>query len=121
MEVEPGITETLDGCAAMLQKSLLSSDLKAKSRDIVDTVICVGGSACFGGVPDRCEEQIASLRVSALPADLKFIAPADVAVRRHAAFVGGSIFACLGSFEAHVISKAEYDDAGPTVFTRRCP
>jgi actin-related protein len=40
--------------------------------------------------------------------------------RRFASFIGGSIMSSLGTFQQLWVSKAEYEDEGPSCVERRC-
>ena len=41
-------------------------------------------------------------------------------LRTYAAWIGGSILASLGTFQQMWISKAEYDESGPSIVHRKC-
>ena len=40
--------------------------------------------------------------------------------RKKAVWIGGSILACLSSFQQMWITKHEYDEEGPAIVHRRC-
>ena len=40
--------------------------------------------------------------------------------RKYMVWVGGSLLACLSSFQNMWIAKSEYDEAGPTIVHRKC-
>lgn len=47
--------------------------------------------------------------------------PNPLVERRFSVFIGGSILASLGSFQQMWLSKAEYDEHGPSLIHRKCP
>merc|ERR1719423_594664 len=40
--------------------------------------------------------------------------------RKYSVWIGGSILASLSAFQAMWITKAEYDEAGPSIVHRKC-
>ena len=48
---------------------------------------------------------------------VKVIAPPE---RQVSAWVGGSILASLSTFQQMWVTKAEYDESGPTIVHRKC-
>lgn len=48
---------------------------------------------------------------------IKVITPPE---RKYSVWIGGSILSSLTTFQQMWISKAEYDDAGPTIVHRKC-
>jgi len=48
---------------------------------------------------------------------IKIIAPPE---RKYSVWIGGSILSSLSTFEEMWISKAEYDEAGPSIVHRKC-
>ena len=48
---------------------------------------------------------------------LRIIAPPE---RKYSVWIGGSIIASLSTFQALWISKAEYEEFGPSIVLRKC-
>jgi hypothetical protein len=48
---------------------------------------------------------------------LKVVAPPE---RKYSVWIGGSILASLSTFQQMWISKAEYDESGPSIVHRKC-
>lgn len=48
---------------------------------------------------------------------IKIVAPPE---RKYSVWIGGSILASLSTFQQMWISKAEYDEAGPSIVHRKC-
>ena len=48
---------------------------------------------------------------------IKVVAPPE---RKYSVWIGGSILASLHTFQQMWISKAEYDESGPSIVDRKC-
>ena len=48
---------------------------------------------------------------------IKVVAPPE---RKYSVWIGGSILSSLSTFQQMWISKAEYDESGPTIVHRKC-
>jgi actin beta/gamma 1 len=48
---------------------------------------------------------------------VKILAPPE---RKYSVWLGGSILASLSTFQQMWISKAEYDESGPSIVHRKC-
>eukprot|EP00644_Phytophthora_capsici_P019158 jgi/Phyca11/133407/e_gw1.447.2.1 len=48
---------------------------------------------------------------------VKIITPPE---RKYSVWIGGSILASLATFQHMWISKAEYDESGPSIVHRKC-
>ena len=48
---------------------------------------------------------------------IKVVAPPE---RKYSVWIGGSILASLSTFQQMWISKAEYDESGPSIVHRKC-
>jgi actin len=48
---------------------------------------------------------------------IKVVAPPE---RKYSAWIGGSMLASLSAFQQMCISKAEYDESGPSIVHRKC-
>jgi actin-related protein len=84
-------------------------------RDLYGSVLLAGGSTMFKGIAERMTKEITALAPSAMK--IKIIAPPE---RKRSIWVGGSILAGLPSFEELWVSKADYDEYGPTVVHAKC-
>merc|ERR1719462_897425 len=69
----------------------------------------------YPGIADRMQKEITALAPSTMK--IKIIAPPE---RKYSVWIGGSILASLSTFQAMWITKAEYDEAGPSIVHRKC-
>jgi actin-related protein len=84
-------------------------------RDLYGSVLLAGGSTMFKGITERMTKEITALAPSAMK--IKIVAPPE---RKRSVWVGGSILAGLPSFEELWVSKADYDEYGPTIVHTKC-
>jgi actin-related protein len=84
-------------------------------RDLYANVILAGGSTMFPGFGDRLTKELTNLAPS--QAKVKVVAPPDC---RYSAWIGGAALASMSSFQHMWISKAEYDEVGPSIVHRKC-
>jgi actin-related protein len=73
-----------------------------------------GGTACMPGVGQRLLWEMR--RLASPAARIRVHAPAG---RRHSAWVGGSVFASLGTFAGECITRAEWEEEGERCVARR--
>lgn len=84
-------------------------------KDLYANIFLSGGSTMFEGLPKRIEEEIISKAPPTMK--VKVVAPPE---RKVAAWIGGSIEACLATFPDMLITKEEYNDAGAAIVNRKC-
>lgn len=84
-------------------------------RDLFGNIVLSGGNTMFPGIAER------------LTKELSVLAPPRVGVnvaappaRKYSAWIGGSALASLSSFKTAWISKAEYEEEGPSIAHRKC-
>jgi actin len=84
-------------------------------KDLYQNIVLSGGSTMFPGLPERIEKEIVRLAPPTMKVNV--FAPPE---RKYAAWIGGSILACLATFPQMVITREEYNDAGPGIVHRKC-
>ena len=77
-------------------------------------IVLSGGSSLFSGLPNRLTQELQELAPSE---KIRLFAATE---RRTSAFVGGSILASLPTFQDMWVTKADYDEIGPSVAQRNC-
>ena len=102
---EPGIHRKI-------LESIRSCDRDIR-EDLCRNIVLSGGSTLFEGLPERLSKELTALtpytpHVSAPP------------LRQFLAWIGGSIFASLSTFQEMSITRAEYDEFGPIIVQRKC-
>jgi len=84
-------------------------------RDLYANIVMSGGTTMFNGIAERMTKELTSLAPSTMK--IKVVAPPE---RKYSVWIGGSILASLSTFQQMWISKAEYDESGPSIVHRKC-
>jgi len=84
-------------------------------RDLYLNIVLSGGTTMFPGIAERMTKELYQLAPSAMK--IKVVAPVE---RKYSVWIGGSILASLTTFHLMWISKAEYDESGPSIVHRKC-
>jgi actin beta/gamma 1 len=84
-------------------------------KDLYNNIVLSGGSTMFPGIGERLTKEMTALAPSTMK--IKVVAPPE---RKYSVWIGGSILSSLSTFQSMWISKAEYDEAGPSIVHRKC-
>jgi actin-related protein len=84
-------------------------------KDLYANIVLSGGTTMYDGIADRLTKQMVELAPSTMK--VKVVAPPE---RKYSVWIGGSILASLSTFQQMWISKAEYDESGPSIVHRKC-
>jgi len=84
-------------------------------KDLYSNIVLSGGTTMFSGIAERMTKELTSLAPSTMK--IKVVAPPE---RKYSVWIGGSILASLSTFQQMWISKAEYDESGPSIVHRKC-
>ena len=105
------------GIHEVCYKSIMKCDIDMH-KDLYANTILSGGSTMFPGIADRMQKEISVLAwTPTCTMKVRIIAPPN---RKYSTWIGGSILACLSTFQQMWISKQEYDESGPTIVHRKC-
>ena len=95
-------------------RSIMQCDVDIR-RDLYQNIVLSGGTTMLPGIGERMTKEICALAPSTVK--VKVIAPPE---RKYSVWIGGSILSSLSTFQQMWISKAEYDESGPTIVHRKC-
>jgi len=84
-------------------------------KDLYANIVLSGGTTMFQGVGERMTKELTALAPSTMK--IKIVAPPE---RKYSVWIGGSILSSLSTFQQMWISKAEYDESGPSIVHRKC-
>jgi actin beta/gamma 1 len=84
-------------------------------RDLYSNIVMSGGTTMFPGIGERMTKEISALAPATMK--VKVVAPPE---RKYSVWIGGSILSSLSTFQSMWISKAEYDESGPSIVHRKC-
>jgi len=94
--------------------SIMKCDVDIR-KDLYANVVLSGGTTMYNGIAERMTKEITSLAPPTMK--IKIIAPPE---RKYSVWIGGSILSSLSTFQQMWISKAEYDESGPSIVHRKC-
>jgi len=103
-----------EGMHKLTFQSIMKCDVDIR-KDLYNNIVMSGGTTMFNGVAERMQKEIKALAPDSMT--IKIIAPPE---RKYSVWIGGSILSSLSTFEEMWISKAEYDEAGPSIVHRKC-
>ena len=84
-------------------------------KDLYANVVLSGGTTMYPGIAERMTKELIALAPNTMK--IKVVAPPE---RKYSVWIGGSILASLSTFQQMWISKAEYDESGPSIVHRKC-
>jgi actin-related protein len=103
-----------EGVHKLTFSSIMKCDVDIR-RDLYSNIVMSGGSTMFPGIADRMKKEVTALAPNSM--SIKIVAPPE---RKYSVWIGGSILASLSTFEDMWITKAEYDESGPSIVHRKC-
>ncbi len=69
----------------------------------------------FPGIVERLTREMTSLVPTAMK--VRVVAPPE---RKYSVWIGGSILSSLTTFQSMWVTKAEYEESGPSIVHRKC-
>jgi len=103
-----------EGIHKLTFQSIMKCDVDIR-KDLYNNIVMSGGTTMFNGIAERMQKEIKALAPDSMT--IKIIAPPE---RKYSVWIGGSILSSLSTFEEMWITKAEYDEAGPSIVHRKC-
>jgi actin-related protein len=105
---------TQPGIHTAIFDAIMKCDVDIR-KDLWSNVVLAGGSTMFPGIAERLTKELTALAPASTA--IKVVAPPE---RRFSPWIGGSILTSLSTFQQMWISKAEYDESGPSIVHRKC-
>jgi actin beta/gamma 1 len=84
-------------------------------KDLWANIVLSGGTTMFQGIGERMTKELTALAPPTMR--IAVVAPPE---RKYSVWIGGSILSSLSTFQQMWISKAEYDESGPSIVHRKC-
>jgi actin len=106
-------TSGSDGIHELTFSCITKGDTELRSLLYSHILLC-GGSTMFPGFADRLDKEMTALAPPTMK--VKVIAPPE---RMTSAWIGGTLLACNPSFQSLCVSRADYDEFGPSV-VKKC-
>lgn len=86
--------------------------------ELLNNIVLSGGSSMFPGFAERIQREMARLVAPGhAHARLNVYASPQ---RKYSVWIGGSITACLNTFQSMWVRRADYDEEGPSVVLHKC-
>lgn len=101
-----------------VHQSIFNSIQKCEQEmkpDLYGSIILVGGTSMFPGIPERIEKEIVALAQPSMK--VKVMATPE---RRNSVWLGGSILASLDAFPQMCVTQEEYKEEGTPIVHRKC-
>lgn len=95
-------------------RALMKCDADIR-KDLFANVVMSGGNTMFTGMGERMTKEMVMLAPQSVK--VKIVAPPE---RKYSVWIGGSILSSLSTFQQMWITKAEYEESGPTIVHRKC-
>lgn len=105
------------GLSDMIQRAVQNCDVDLRGAIVANVLLC-GGGASLPGLSERLN---ADLNRMPTFGRVRVQMGSSVNERRHAAWIGGSILASLGSFQQLWLTMAEYREHGASYIERKSP
>ena len=102
------------GIHKLTLESITRCDIDIR-KDMWSTIVMPGGNTMFKGILERMHKEMKALAPDSMT--VKIIAPPQ---RKYSAWIGGSVVSSMSGFSKFMITKAEYDETGPTIVHRKC-
>ena len=83
-------------------------------KDLLENVVMSCATTMFEGIVERMTRELTALAPQSM--QIKVIAPPE---GKYSVWIGGSTLSSLSTFHAVWSSKAEYDEEGPSMSTKR--
>ncbi|XP_067883434.1 actin, acrosomal process isoform-like isoform X2 [Heterodontus francisci] len=107
-----GLTDP--GLHVLAMKSL--EKCKAEHQpELLNNIVLSGGSSMFPGFAERIQKEMGELAPHR--AKLNVYASPQ---RKFSVWIGGSITACLNTFQSMWVRRKDYDEKGPVIVHRKC-
>jgi len=107
-----GYDEGSGGIPEIIARAMMTCPVDTRP-DMYTSVVLSGGNTLLQGFTDRVAKDLTAL----VPKSVKVISAPE---RKYNTWIGGSVLGSLSTFQGYFITKAEYEEAGPTIVHRKC-
>ncbi|KAI8873920.1 actin-2 [Ramicandelaber brevisporus] len=102
------------GIHEQVYDSIMACDIDVR-RELYSNIVISGGTSLYNGLPERLQKEMTALAPPRTK--IRVAAPPE---RKFSVWIGGSILASLSTFRNMWVTKAEYDESGPSIVHRKC-
>jgi actin-related protein len=104
----------LKGVQDCVSETILQCDIDIRS-ELYGNIVLSGGTTLLPGFEERLTKELTRLTPQRMK--LTVLSPPE---RQDSVWIGGSILTSLPSFQSMWVTKAEYEEVGPSIVSRRC-
>ena len=104
----------IDGVDETIHKAIMECDLDIR-LDLYSNIVLSGGNSMYPGIEERMTKDL--IKKTGPSIIVRVFAPFYI---NFSAWNGGSVMSCVSSFQQMWITKAEYEEAGPSVVHKKC-
>ncbi|RLN15378.1 hypothetical protein BBJ28_00026905 [Nothophytophthora sp. Chile5] len=102
------------GISDCMVQTIITCDVDIR-KDLYRNIVLSGGNTMYSGIVERMTKELTVVAPSTKK--VKVVAPPE---RKCSVWIGGSILSSQSTFQQMWISKAEYDESGPSIVHRKC-
>lgn len=103
-----------DGIHKETFNTIMKCDIDLR-KDLFANIVLSGGTTMYPGIAERMTKELNGLTPDGLM--VRVVAPPE---RKYSVWIGGSILTSLNTFQASWITRADYDECGPSIVHRKC-
>ena len=102
------------GIGSSTYSTLMKCDVDIR-KDLLGNVLLSGGNSMLRGMDKRLERELKGYAPASLPVQILSPPARDIS-----SWYGGAILSSHSSMHGQWVSRAEYDDSGPSIIHRKC-
>lgn len=100
-----------EGCPRMVTRSVMSCAFDVRPA-LLKGLVITGGTSAILGMPERIQREVTDIIQPAAPHWGVSATYLEISRRGTMNWIGGSVLACLSSFDEHWVTKASYEEEG---------
>jgi len=108
------IGKECEGIHLQTYNTIMKCDIDLR-KDLFKNIVLSGGTTMFPGLSERMTKELSAITPAGTT--IRVVAPPE---RKYSVWIGGSILSSLNTFQQSWITKAEYDECGPSIVHRKC-
>lgn len=102
------------GIHELTYQSIMKCEIDVR-KELYANIVMSGGTTMYEGIDTRLAQEVSNLAPSAMK--VRVVAPPE---RKFSVWIGGSLLSSLSTFQTMWITRAEYEEAGPSIVHRKC-
>lgn len=104
----------MPGIHELTYQSITKCDVDVR-KELFSNIVMSGGTTMFTGIAERLNKELVGLAPATIK--VKVVASQE---RKFLVWIGGSILSSLSTFQNMWITRAEFNETGPSIVHRKC-